>query len=136
MGCCTKNAQRLTVFDCFERGQQTRRLAPLSHVGREVSLPGGITASFSLAADNNRLTDIRFTCTSCATLIACCQALVELNRNFCLDTPAVRDRAGLLLSLPGLPATKHDRVALAVTAFHAALELAVQQTQRKKTTLS
>lgn len=122
--CCSSTAGplRLTPHACFERGLATRRLPALPLRGARLSDTAGRWVEFSAVVDDaGRLSRLRFACASCTTLIACCQALLELNRGCPAGTPCVTEALQLLRRLPGLPAGKHDRACLAVAAFVALL---------------
>lgn len=120
--CCGARASgRLNPFDCFQRGLATRRLPPLALVGPRIAGVENVWAAFSLQTDRGRIAQIRFACTTCTTLIACCQALVELNTGCRVETPCVPDAQTLWERLPGLPRNKVERTALAAAAFRAAL---------------
>lgn len=115
--CCATS--RLRVPECLERGLATRRAPALAHEGPRVEA-AGLWAAFSLRLDGDRLV-LRFRATSCTTLIAYCQALVELLAGCEPATAAVVEPAALAAALPGVPAPRRDRAALAVAALHAAL---------------
>ncbi|HLQ85559.1 MAG TPA: iron-sulfur cluster assembly scaffold protein [Salinisphaeraceae bacterium] len=110
-----------SVFACLERGLARRRLPPLAHAGRRVAAADGQWACFTLAVADNRLAEIRFNASPCSTLIACCEALAELNQSARLDVTPIVDTAVLLARLPGIPASKQERAVLAVAAWRAAL---------------
>lgn len=132
MSCCTTH--QLTVYDCFDRGRNTASAPPLAIQGQAIFLPHGLYARFSLSteagksADGCEVTQLRFQATSCTTLIACCQALVELNRGATPEQMAIFSAPQLLRRLGGVPAAKQDRALLAVTALRAALSALPQQT--------
>jgi hypothetical protein len=121
--CCSEagSALRLAPFDCFQRGLATRRLPPLAIVGQRVAGPDGLWAQFSVRVQRHRLAELRFACASCTTLIACCEALAELNRGCVPDSICVLDAEALRVRLPGMPRDKWDRAVLAVAALRAAL---------------
>lgn len=116
-GCCATH--RLSVPACIERGLATRRAAPLVHEGPRVEADG-LWAAFSLRRDGDRLT-LRFRAAACTTLIAYCQALVELLAGGDPAEAAAMDPATLAAALPGVPAARRDRAVLAVAALRAAL---------------
>lgn len=122
-GCCSSDPrdEQLSVHACFERGLATRRLPLLAIAGQRITTTNGLWAAFTLRTDAGHLREIRFTACTCTTLIACCQALAELNQGRRLDTARGTDSQSLIASLPGMPRARHDRAALAATAFRAAL---------------
>lgn len=115
--CC--GARRLDVHGCFERGLATRRAPALAHEGPRVEA-AGLWAAFSLRHDGDGLV-LRFRAAACTTLIAYCQALVELLAGSDAVAAAAVEPAALVAALPGVPAPRRDRAALAVAALHAAL---------------
>ena len=121
--CCSSagNHLRLAPFDCFQRGLATRRLPRLAIVGQRVAGPDGLWVEFSLREERGRLAELRFACAACTTLIACCQALVELNRGCAPDSVGVLDPEALRARLPGMPRDKSGRAVLAVAGLRAAL---------------
>lgn len=119
--CAAATPPHLTPWDCFQRGLGTLRLPPLPLQGESMASADGRQASFSLRLTEGRLTELRFSCTHCTTLIACCQALVELNRGCALRTPRALDAAQLLACLPGLPPAKRECAVLASAALRSAL---------------
>lgn len=122
-GCCSAPASglRLAPFDCFQRGLVMRRLPPLAIVGPRVAGPDGLWAAFSLRVERRRFVELRFACAACTTLIACCEALAELNCGCTSDSLCVPDAEALWARLAGMPRGKWDRVVLAVAALRAAL---------------
>ncbi len=125
MNCCASGTGpcHLSVTDCFERGLKTRRLKPFSTVGPRISSNDGLWASFSLEASEGRVTALAFECVSCTTLIACCQALVDLGGDGTVRAALHFTQATLLDRLAGIPVYKRDRATLAVDALRAALRV-------------
>lgn len=132
MSCCTTH--QLTVYDCFDRGRNTARAQPLAIQGPAIFLPHGLYARFSLNAEagesveDYEVTQLRFQATSCTTLIACCQALVELGQGATAAHMAALSAPQLLRHLGGVPVAKQDRALLAVAALRAAITALPQQT--------
>lgn len=122
--CCSAGVDldHLRVIDCFGRGLKTRRMAPLAIAGPRVENDHGLWASFSGQAGQGRLSDVRFHCASCTTLIACCQALAELSCCQTIEAAAALDESKLLANLPGIPLEKLDRVLLATQALRPMLD--------------
>lgn len=133
MSCCTTH--QLKVYDCFDRGRNTARAQPFAIQGQAIALPSGLYARFSLSAEAGKsaeageVTQLRFQATSCTTLIACCQALIELNRGATVAQMAALSAPQLLRHLGGVPAAKQDRALLAVAALRAALTALPQQAE-------
>ncbi|NNC23578.1 hypothetical protein HKX42_06990 [Salinisphaera sp. USBA-960] len=121
--CCSPSHERkqLSVHSCFERGRTTRGLPPLAIAGERVTTSYGLWAAFSLRLEADSLCEIRFTASTCTTLIAYCQALVELIQGRRRDEARESGSRFLIDRLPGVPMAKHDRATLAAAAFQAAL---------------
>ena|SRR5699024_12024505 len=118
-GTCCGASPRVSLFECFDRGLKTRRLPPLAgHQAAPVRL-SGLRAQFSFEVDGRVLSDLRFECSACTTLIACCQALVELAKGQDMADLHSWDATRILQHLKGIPLAKHDRVWLAICAFRA-----------------
>lgn len=131
--CCAAPAlPRLAPWTCFERGLQTLRLPPLPLAGEPVAGAGERWARFSVQLRGERVHELRFACIRCTTLVACCQALVELNRGCALHAPRVHEARELLTRLPGLPAGQQACAALAAAALRAALQAARSSTPGTK----
>ena len=121
--CCGGARARLAPFDCFQRGLRTRRMAPLPLAGPRIhaARAPALWAAFSVRVEAGRIAALGFSCASCTTLIACCQALAELNGGCPLEAPCVADGVALWSALPGLAIDKRDRADLAAAALRAAL---------------
>lgn len=117
-GCCARS-DRLAMFDCFERGLKTRRLPPFAGYQARKVQAYGLWACFSVQTDGRYLIDLRFECAACTTLIACCQALVELAKGKEMAGIHDWDVASLFEQLQGMPMARQDRAWLAISAFHA-----------------
>jgi NifU-like protein involved in Fe-S cluster formation len=118
--CCGATLLR-TVSELFNRGFQRNRAAPCAIGGMTRSDGDALTACFSLELDGDRLAQIGFRASSCATLIAYCELVAELATGQPLGIAARLTPAQLVAELSGVPLLKQDRAALAVAAFHAAL---------------
>ena len=90
-------------------------------LGAELSDREGNTARFSLAIAGERIVDVNFRASSCATLIAYCEFIAELVPGSRLDIGTALTAADLVAAVPGVPALKRGRAVLAVAAFRAAL---------------
>jgi NifU-like protein involved in Fe-S cluster formation len=118
---CCSVSPRLTVNELFERGFRRNRAAPLSIEGTQCTDVEGNTARFSLDIVDGEISGLGFRVSSCATLIAYCEYIAETLPGFSLDIAKALTAAQLVDSVPGVPAFKHNRAALAVAAFRAAL---------------
>lgn len=129
--CCGVSRPRLGVSECLNEGLATRRLAPLPLAGASISGPDGLEAAFSLALNGDSIADVRFRCSSCATLIACCQALVTLVRGRSFTEAAALDAEALRIRLPGIPPARANRAVLALAALRMALRLVPETDNRE-----
>src|SRR5262249_18549866 len=121
-GACCSVTPRLTVSELFERGFRRNRSAPLPLVGPIRVDDEGNFARFSLAFSDARIESVSFNASSCATLIAYVELVLDTPPVFkpeivskITDQEIVRGRSSVL-------DLKQGRTALAVAAFHAALE--------------
>ncbi len=116
----------------MDAGLRTPRLLALPVGGEAISSADGLQASFSLATRGNEMSDLRFHCSSCTTLIAYCEALRRLCRGTELAAAGQFGAADLVAVLPGVPAARQNRAALAVAALRAALVAAEHTTEEKE----
>lgn len=121
IGCC--GSSRLTVSDCITAGLRTRRQPPLAIAGPVVPGPEGLQTAFSLEIDDGRISDLRFQCTACVTLVGYCEALCRLAAGRTVDAVLDIGPETLLERLPGVPAARQGRALLAVTALRAAVRV-------------
>ena len=121
--CCSVQP-RLSISELFERGYRRNRSASLSIEGTRHADADGNTACFSLDTTDGRIAGIGFRATTCATLIAYCEYIAEIVLGFRLEIARELTAAQLVASVPGVPALKHDRAVLAITAFRASLAAA------------
>jgi NifU-like N terminal domain len=126
---CCSATPRLTVSELFERGFRRRRAAPLLIEGAPCSDADGNMACFSLDVVGGMIAAVSFHATSCATLIAYCEYIVEAVPGLRLDLARELTAANLVDGLAGVPPLKRDRAVLAVAAFRAALAAASSQPQ-------
>ena len=120
MSCCGTTPRR-TVSELFDRGLRRSRQAPLAIQGETHRDANGFTASFSLAADDGLLGKIGFKASTCVTLVAYCELIVELTAGHDIGQAARLSAADLVAELPNVPALKRDRAPLAIAAFRDAL---------------
>jgi NifU-like protein involved in Fe-S cluster formation len=118
---CCSVTPRLTVSELFERGFRRNRNAPLLIEGAAFTDADGNTARFSVDVKGEAIAGVSFHASTCATLIAYCEYLAEVTPGFRLDIATAFTAASLVEALPGVPALKRTRAALAVAAFRATL---------------
>lgn len=117
--CCA--APRMTVSELLERGMRRNRAAPLAIEGDPCVDTDGNGARFSIDASGGRVAAIGFRATSCATLIAYGELIAETVPGRSVELAVAVSARDLIDALPGVPALKHARAALAVAAFRSAL---------------
>jgi NifU-like protein involved in Fe-S cluster formation len=120
--CCTQPT--LSVSELFERGFRRSREMPLTVAGEAQINNEGHVARFSLDLAGDRIAQLRFQASPCATLIAYCELIAETLPGSRLDIARALSGADLVQKLPGVPAMKRDRAALAAAALHSALVVA------------
>lgn len=107
------------VSDLFDRALR-RPHAPLSGSASPVWEEDGAQVAFLVETGNGVVTRADYRCTTCATLVAACEAIVE----FAAGTPVPQALAltpeSLLSLMGGVPPQRHSRLRAAVKAFHAA----------------
>lgn len=118
---CCSVMPRLTVSELFERGFRRNRVAPLPIQGGACIDAAGNFARFSLDVAGDRIGNIAFNASSCATLIAYCELIAETLPGMSREIARALTAQEIVESLPGVPAFKHERAVLAVAAFQAAL---------------
>jgi len=121
---CCGNAPRRVVSDLFDRGYRRNRLAPFAVQGATLRDANDLTASFSLDIADDTVRDIRFQVSTCITLIAYSELIVELAAAKGARAAAVLSESDLVSALPDVPLLKRDRAVLAINAFRAALKAA------------
>ena len=109
----------LWAKDCIERGLKNNRLDALPLAGDPIQAASGLSARFSASLTSACIEELRFQCSSCATLIAYCQALVDLLSPALEDRPRPPSLAMLIASVEGVPTYMHDRAAIALGAYRA-----------------
>ena len=121
---CCSVLPRQSVTELFERGYRRNYAAPLSIRGTPHTDIEGNRAEFSLELSAGRLAAIGFRATTCATLIAYCELIVEAVPGFAIGIAREFSAADLVDALAGVPEPKRVRAALAIEAFRAALDAA------------
>ncbi len=114
-------ARRGTVIDYFNRGLARQRRESLPITGALVSGADQLTARFSLQIDADRIQVASFKASTCVTLVAYCEALVESVEALTTHEAKAIAPKELASWLAGVPAIKQDRAALAIRALHSAL---------------
>jgi len=114
----------MSVSALFERGFRRCRETPLALQGEAQTNAEGYSARFSLELAGDRITQLHFQASPCATLIAYCELIAETLPGARLDIARALTGADLVQKLPGVPAMKRDRAALAAAALHSALAIA------------
>jgi hypothetical protein len=127
---CCSVTPRLSVTELFQRGFARNRAAPLPLRGAARGDAEGNRAEFSLRLAAGRIAALGFRATTCATLIAYCELIAETVPGFSLAIAREFSAADLVDALEGVPAQKHGRAALAISAFRAALDAAACQTDQ------
>jgi NifU-like protein involved in Fe-S cluster formation len=120
-GACCGNAPRRVVSDLFDRGYRRNRLDPFALNGAELHDANDLTARFSLDLANGAIKGIRFRVSTCITLIAYCELIVELVAGKTAREAASLSESELVAALPDVHAMKRDRARLAINAFRAPL---------------
>lgn len=123
MTCCGVTPRR-NVSDLFDRGLRRSRQTPLPTQGEILRDANGFTARFSLATDDGQLLGIGFNASTCVTLVAYCELIVELMTGRSIVEGRHLSSAELIAQLPDVPPLKRDRAPLAIAAFRDALAAA------------
>lgn len=124
---CCNVTPRLSVSELFERGFRRLRDAPLAIEGDACSDAAGNFARFSVDVSGSRIKRVGFRVSSCATLIAYCELIAETVPGFHCEIARAMTVDEIVAALPGVPAYKHERAALAVAALRAALDLILSE---------
>ena len=123
-GACCGNTPRRVVSDLFDRGYRRNRLPPLPIEGTELHDANDLSARFSLDLEGDTIKGVRFRVSTCITLIAYCELIVELVTGKTAREAAALSEAELVAALPDVPVLKRDRAPLAINVFRAALAAA------------
>lgn len=83
-----------------------------------------LCARFDLTISAGRLAKVGYRCATCVTLVALCEHIAELAAGQDLEQARTLTERDLIGLHPEIPPARHDRAALAVAAFHAALPAA------------
>jgi NifU-like protein involved in Fe-S cluster formation len=81
----------------------------------------GAQAIFSLTFDGAIICQAEYRCTTCATLVACCEALRLAIDGGSVEQAAAFTSEELARRLAEVPQARHSRMRIAVRALHAAL---------------
>ncbi|HEX9736939.1 MAG TPA: iron-sulfur cluster assembly scaffold protein [Thermoanaerobaculia bacterium] len=132
IGCgrpCCGSKRRRSIGDYFDDGRCRSRRPPLPIEGATQQADDGVWTSFSLDLDGDRIAAVSFRSSTCITLVASCECLVEIVEGLSLREAAVAS-SQLVDRLPGVPEMKRHRAALARSAFLAALQKALNTSAR------
>ncbi len=112
-----------TVHDFFQAAYLKigSHAGPAAHWGPLRSDGNGLTVRFSVELAGDRLSSVRYRCSTCVTLVALCEHLSQAAKGWLLAEAQVFDAAKLLSLHPEIPASHQDRAALAIASFRAAL---------------
>lgn len=122
-GCAT---QRRTVTD-FVLNPCRRSAIPLPPTsGERLVAPDGAGVRFFAQLDGDRVADIQYEASSCATLVAYAELLGDLVAGEPLRQAAALPRRTLIEALPGVPAARLERADLVIHAWWSAVAKAVQ----------
>jgi len=86
-----------------------------------------LRAEILLETGDGRIVRADYRCTTCASLIAYCEAMVRMISGLELGRTAALEAGDLIRRVRGVPACRHDRAHLAVAAMRAALREVLQQ---------
>ena len=123
-GACCGNTPRRVVSDLFDRGYRRNRLPPLAIEGAELRDSNDLSARFSFDLERGAIKGARFRVSTCITLIAYCELIVELTAGKNAREAATLEERELIAALPDVHAMKRDRAVLAINALRAALAAA------------
>ena len=118
---CCSATPRLTVTELFERGFRRNRTAPLSIEGARCTDAEGHAAAFSLDIADGKIAAASFRASSCTTLIAYCEYIVQAVAGVRAELAGALTSAALVSAVSGVPPIKRQRAVLALAAFRSAL---------------
>ena len=87
-------------------------------------------AAFEVHHCGGRISDVRFKCTTCFTLVAFCEHIAELARGISFAEAGEIGPERLLELHPEVPAQLSNRADLASAAFRAALANTIRESQK------
>jgi hypothetical protein len=106
------------MSEYIDAGLCRMRRAPLRSLGSALRDADGRFAQFSLDVRNRTITDVHFTASACATLVAYCELAVHQVIGQTLDAAARRVcPTSLAAELPFVPGPKRGRALLASRAI-------------------
>lgn len=109
-----------SVWQLFERAI-TRPRNPVPETSQRVTGDDGAWVVFALTLKGDRIETAEYRCATCATLVAACEAIHLAAPGMAVHQAAALTAAALLERVPGVPASRHHRFALAVEAFRQAV---------------
>jgi len=119
MGCCQTAPQ--TVGDLLQAALARPRWRAPAPAGCAEEPTQNLRVEVYLEAEAGRIRRLDYRCTTCASLIAYCEALVRLACCRSVAEAAELDATDLIRSVGGVPGHRHDRAHLAAAAFRQAL---------------
>lgn len=106
----------LSAHDCLQRGLKSRKHPPLPVKGTRITAASGLSSRFTTDPSGVEGRRLAFECSPCATLIAYCQALVDIAGMEVIRPPTVQQ---LTAAVAGVPAAHHERAAVALAGYRA-----------------
>jgi hypothetical protein len=111
-----------TVYEYFQRACTRRPEQFRGIAGEKCTDAYGNSVVFALEpASSDRIATARYRCTTCFTLVALCERLAEELTSSSLADARLWTAERLLSLHPEVPAVRHDRAMLAVTAVQSAV---------------
>ncbi len=110
------------VIDHFQHPRNVGGLPQANAVSRVENPACGDLLEMNLRLENDIVQEARFSAKGCAPTIACASRLTEMVQGATVAEALRIDRASLITSLGGLPATSSHAAQLSVDALRAALD--------------
>lgn len=130
MNCCGDPAGSVTELFNAALGRPHWR-APAA-AGKAEDLEQHLRVEIHLEIEDSRIRRIDYLCTTCASLIAYCEALVRMSCGRGVAEAARLGPGDLIRLVRGVPAYRHDRAHLAAAALQQALQRNPPPTQRSQ----
>lgn len=119
MGCCGDPAGSVT--DLVQAALRRPRWRAPAASGRAEDASQNLRVEIHLETEDGFIRRMDYQCTTCASLIAYCEALVLRARGLGTEKAARICAGELIRTVRGVPACRQDRAELAVTALRRAL---------------
>ncbi|MDX1979789.1 MAG: hypothetical protein SFV51_05950 [Bryobacteraceae bacterium] len=110
----------MPVDSLFQSALRRTKL-PLENPGPAVVDEDGAMAVFSIRTSGDMICWVEYRCTTCATLVACCEALRLAVGGITTGAALQLAAADLAALVPGVPEARWSRLSIAVRALHAAV---------------